>query len=135
MVEVLSRIFEDLIGRVSGPMSFRLLLQPGVATFLAIKAGLQDAREGHPAYFWAIVHDAAHRQQLLRDGWQSIAKVFAIAVVLDCVYQYLVLRWLYPGEALLVACVLAVIPYLLVRGPVTIIARARRRSAQKGPVA
>ena len=56
-------------------------------------------------------------------------------LVLDGVYQYLVLRWFYPGEALLVACVLAVIPYLLVRGPVTIIARARRRSAQKGPVA
>ena len=79
MVEVLSRIFEDLVGRVSGPMSFRLLLQPGVATFLAIKAGLQDAREGHPAYFWAIVHDAAHRRQLLKNGWKSIAKVFAVA--------------------------------------------------------
>ena len=134
MDELLSRIFEDLAGRVSGPMPFRLTLQPAIAMFLAIKAGLQDAREGHPAYFWALVHDAAHRQQLLKDGWKSIAKVFTIAAVLDGVYQYLALRWFYPGEALLVACVLAVIPYLLVRGPVNLLARARRRSARQGPV-
>lgn len=135
MDEVLSRIFEDLVGRVSGPMSFRLLLQPTVATYLAVRAGLQDAREGRAAYFWALVNDPAHRRQLLKDGWKSIAKVFTIAVVLDGVYQYLVLRWFYLGEALLVACLLAVVPYLLVRGPLNLVARVRRRSAQKGPVA
>lgn len=134
MDEGLSRIFGDLAGRVSGQMSFRLILQPAIAMFLAIKAGLQDAREGHPAYFWALVHDAAHRRQLLKDGWKSIAKVFTIAVVLDGVYQYLVLRWFYPGEALLVGFVLALVPYLAARGPVNVLARARRRSARQGPV-
>ena len=88
MDELLNRIGEDVIGRVTGPMSFRLVLQPAIATFLAIKAGLQDAREGRAAYFWALVHDAAHRRQLLQDGWKSIAKVFVIALVLDSVYQY-----------------------------------------------
>jgi hypothetical protein len=99
MDEILSRLIEDLVGRVRGPLSFRLILQPAIATFFAVRAGLQDAREGHPSYFWALANDAAHRRQLLKDGWKSIAKVFTIALVLDGVYQYMVLRWLYPGEA------------------------------------
>ncbi len=134
MDEVLSRLFEDLGGRLRGPLSFRLILQPAIATILAVRGGLQDAREGHPPYFWALVHDAAHRRQRLKGGRKSIAKVFAIALVLDGIYQYLVLRWFYPGEALLVACVLAVIPYLLVRGPDTFITPACRRSALQGSV-
>ena len=134
MDDILSRLSEDLVHRVSGPLSFRLILQPAIATFFAVRAGLQDAREGHPPYFWALVNDAAHRRQLLKGGWKSIAKVFTLALVLDGVYQYMVLRWFYPGEALLVACMLAVIPYLLVRGPLTFIARAGRRPAQQGPV-
>ena len=68
-------------------MSLRLILQPAMAAFFAIKDGLQDAREGHPAYFWALVNDAAHRRQLLKDGWKLIAKVFTIAAVLDGVYH------------------------------------------------
>jgi hypothetical protein len=34
------------------------------------------------------------------------------------VSQYLELRWFYPGEALLVAPILAVLPYFLLRGAV-----------------
>jgi peptidoglycan/LPS O-acetylase OafA/YrhL len=128
MDEVLSRFLEDLSGRVSGPMWFRLLLQPAMAMLFAIKDGLLDAREGHPAYFWALVTDAGHRRQMLKDGWKSIAKVFVIAVVLDAVYQYLALQWFYPGEALLVACLLALVPYLLVRGPINVVMRARRHT-------
>jgi hypothetical protein len=39
---------ENLIGRSEGPMTFRLILQPAMAVFLAIRAGLRDAREGKP---------------------------------------------------------------------------------------
>jgi hypothetical protein len=49
---------------------------------------------------------------------------------MDAIYQFIVLRWFYPGEALVTALVLAVLPYLFIRGPVTRIARRlRRRSA------
>ena len=47
------------------------------------------------------------------------------AIVIDVVYQFIVFRWFYPGEALVVAFVLAIVPYLLVRGPVNRIARNR----------
>jgi hypothetical protein len=46
-----------------------------------------------------------------------VAKVFTVAVVLDVIYQIIVLRWVYPGEALVVAFALAILPYLLLRGP------------------
>jgi hypothetical protein len=42
--------------------------------------------------------------------------VFLFALVLDGVYQFIVQRFIYPGEALLTAFILAILPYLIVRG-------------------
>lgn len=117
MEDILSRIWQDLGDRITGPMSLRLILQPAVATILAIRAGLQDARLGLPPYFWEVLTTGPEaRGRLLREGWQAIAKVFCLAVVLDLVYQIIVERWIYPAEALLVALLLACLPYLLFRG-------------------
>ena len=127
MEELLARVWENLGGRVGGPLSFRLLLQPAIATLLAIRAGLADAKAGRPAYFWAILTDPVHRREQLAEGWKAIAKVFVMAVVIDAVYQVVALRWIYPVEALLVAFILACVPYLLIRGPVNRIARIPRR--------
>ena len=60
---------------------------------------------------------------MLRDGWKSVGKVFVLALVLDAVYQVMVLRFVYPGEALVVALLLAIVPYLVLRGLVTRLAR------------
>jgi hypothetical protein len=124
MEDVLTRFFGNLIDRVGGPMSFRLVIQPAVAAFFAIKAGLEDAREGRPAYFWAILTDPGHRRSLLREGWKAVTKVFVMAIVIDAIYQFIQFRFFYPTEALVVAFVLAFVPYLLIRGPVGRIARA-----------
>lgn len=58
-----------------------------------------------------------------------MGKIFIIAVVNDLVEQLIIFRWFYPGEALLVAITLALIPYLLIRGPVNKIARFIRPGA------
>lgn len=42
------RFVEDPIDRVSGPMKFRLVLQPMMAALFAIRSGLADARAGKP---------------------------------------------------------------------------------------
>jgi hypothetical protein len=126
MDELLSRIWGDLAGRITGPMSFRLLLQPAVAAILAVRAGLQDARSQRPVYGWSILTDAVHRRELLREGWKAIAKVFVMAVLIDVVYQLIVSRWVYPFEVVLVAFLLACVPYLLIRGPVNRLMRPRR---------
>lgn len=123
MNDLLSRIVEDLVGRVSGPMKFRLILQPLMAALFAIRSGLKDAKEGKSPYFWAMFGDAQHRADMIRDGWKSVGRIFILGIVLDVIYQFIVLRRLYPVEALLVAAILALIPYLLLRGPVNRIAR------------
>ena len=125
MDDIWMRIVENLSDRVSGPMKFRLLLQPVMAAFFAVRPGLLDARTGKPPYFWSLVTDPAHRTDMLKDGWKSVGKVFLIALTLDVVYQIMVLKFVYPGEAILVAFVLAILPYLILRGLVTRIARKK----------
>jgi len=119
MDEILARIWENLGGRLGGPMKLRLLIQPLMVSFFAIRAGIQDARAGRPAFFWTVLSDPQSRSGLLRDGWKDITKVFTMAVVMDVVYQLIVERWVYLLESLIVAMVLAIIPYLMLRGPVT----------------
>ena len=125
MDDIWMRIVENMTDRVSGPLKFRLLVQPIMAAIFAIRSGLLDARTGKSPYFWALATDPAHRADMLRDGWKSIGKVFMIALVLDVVYQIIVLRFVYPGEAIVVALVLAILPYLILRGLVTRIARRK----------
>ena len=127
MDELFARIWENLGGRVGGPLTFRLILQPLVASILAIRAGIKDARDGRPAYFWAILTDAANRRDLLRDGWKSVAKVFTLAAIIDVVYQLIVFKWVYPLEVLILAFLLACLPYLAIRGPVNRLVSMFRR--------
>lgn len=117
------RFVENLVDRVTGPMKFRLLLQPLMAVIFAVMSGLKDAKAGKPPYFWALLTDPSHRREMIRDGWKSVGKVFVLALILDVVYQVIVLHFVYPGEAIVVALVLAIVPYLIVRGLVTRIAR------------
>jgi hypothetical protein len=134
MEELIARGWEGLVARVGGPMTFRLILQPLMATLLAVRAGLKDAREGRPPYFWTLITEPTQRADLLREGWQSTARVFILAVVMDFIYEWVVGRWFYPLETLLVAVVLAVVPYVLIRGPVNRIARSSSRlKASKSP--
>jgi hypothetical protein len=49
-----------------------------------------------------------------------------VSVALDIIYQLVFLRGLRPLQTFAVAMVLAIIPYLLLRGPVNRIARSMR---------
>jgi hypothetical protein len=104
-------------------MTFRLIIQPTMAAFFSIRAGLKDAHQGRVPYGWVILSDPTNRRHFLQDGWKDVAKVFVFAIVIDFAYQIMELRWFYPEEALIVAAVLALLPYLLLRGPVNRIAR------------
>ena len=128
--EFFFRTWQHLLARIGGPLSLRLAIQPTVSTILAIRAGLRDAREGRPPYFWTMLSNRNEWYRLLRDGWKDIGKVFVLAAVLDIVYQLIVHRWFYPIEALILSTLVAVIPYLLIRGPVNRIARRYRRSPE-----
>ena len=118
MDEILTRFMENLVGRVHGPMNFRMVIQPLMAVIFAFRDGRKDAREGKAAYAWALFTNPEHRRVMLRDGWKSVGRVFALALVLDAVYQGIALKWFYPLEAVVVATVLALVPYVLLRGPI-----------------
>ena len=123
--EILTRFWEQLIAQPSGPLAFRLILQPIMATILAIIDGLKDARSGRPPFLRTMMYDPSQRGAYLREGLKRVSRVIVFAFVMDAIYQYLVLHRFYPVEALVTVFVLAVLPYLLIRGPVDRIARRR----------
>lgn len=125
--DFLARHWQMLIGRFQGPLAFRFIMQPLAAVFIALRVAVRDAREGRPLYFfWPVFTDPVRRQELIHMAWKDVGKVFIVALVLDIVYELIVYSWIYPGQALIVAVSLAVIPYLLIRGPVTRILRRVR---------
>ena len=97
-------------------MWFRIILQPAMAVFFAVRAGRQDGLTGRSAYFWAILTSPEHRRDLLREGWKDVAKIFVMAVIIDIIYQIINLRWFYPHGSGDRSRVLAFVPYLLIRG-------------------
>ena len=120
------RIWTELVGRLTGPLTFRVILQPAMAVWLATRDGMMDARTGRPPYFWSIFHDAAERRHLLTEGWKHIRRVAVLGTVMDLIYQMLVFKGFRPLELVIVVCVLAILPYLLLRGPINrVVARWR----------
>jgi hypothetical protein len=134
MEEIFSRGWDELIARDSGPLHVRLVLQPLVATILAIRSGLNDARDGRPVFFWTLALKPAQRRSLLRHLWKDVGKLFLVACALDLVYQLLVLRWFYPVQTVIVATVLAIFPYLVFRGLANRLGRqiGAKKSEQEG---
>jgi hypothetical protein len=128
MDHIWARYITQMADRVTGPMKFRLVLQPAMAAFFAIRSGLADARAGKPPYFWALVSHPGARKDMLEAGWKDIGRVFILAVVLDAVYQIMELHFIYIGEALSVALILAIVPYLILRG---LVRRLARRNADR----
>lgn len=123
ILEMLNRGVEQLLGRAGGPLHFRLFVMPLVVTTLAIRAGLKDAKENQPAFLWAILTNPVERARLVRSAVKDIGRVFIVAVVLDTTYQLMVLRAFYPVQLLIIAVACAIVPYVLIRGPVTRLAR------------
>jgi len=108
-------------------MTFRVIIQPAVAVLFAIRAGLHDAREGQPPFLWTVFSNPGRRHELLRQARIDVGNVFIVALVLDSIYQVMVDSGIYAFELLLTATILALVPYVIVRGLVTRL--ARRQSA------
>jgi hypothetical protein len=123
MLEFIQELFGE---RAGGPMKLRLILQPAFAAIFAIRAGLKDAREARPAFFWAVLTTPGNRLALLRQGWGDVGKVFILATALDVAYQIVARTGVRVLESLLVASILAFVPYLLLRGSVNRIAARRQ---------
>jgi hypothetical protein len=124
--EVRDRFWHDLLERPSHLFRFRFILQPVMAGIAALHDGIADARKGRTPYFWALVTRSSRLLGRLEEGVISTDRVLLLGLVMDTIYQLIVLKTFYPAEAAIVAIVLAFIPYLLLRGPITRFALYRR---------
>jgi hypothetical protein len=121
--DIIGRGWENFLARPEGNLNFRFILQPSIAALIALRAGIKDAREHRPAYLWAVFTNPAHRSQLVHGGWKDMRTPFLIAVTLDAIYQTITHQAIYLLELLFTATLLALIPYVVLRGPVNRIAQ------------
>lgn len=127
MVDPFARMVESLARRVDGPLHFRLIVQPIVAAVMALRAGMRDERDGKPPFLWAVLLRTADHRELLGEAWRDLKNVLIIALTLDVIYQLIVHRWIYLLELAITVTALAVVPYILVRGPLNRILVLLRR--------
>ncbi len=127
--EAIAQEWEHFKARSRGPLRFRCVMQPTVASILAIRAGIRDARAGRHAYLWGAITSATDRKELLTGSLRHLLTPFVTAIVLDVIYQIILHRrkittgrTIHVLELIYTALVLAVVPYIILRGPVNRVA-------------
>jgi hypothetical protein len=133
LLGMIGRGWENFLARPNGSLSLRFYVQPTMASLLALRAGIQDARQGRQGYLWAILTRPERRLQLLHEGWRGAMTPFLLAIALDCIYQLMRVRFVYPLELLFTATLLALVPYALLRGPFNRLARLFLQAARAPP--
>jgi len=124
------RFFYDLIERPDGPMRFRFILQPAMAAIAAVREGRADAVAGRLPFFWAMLRKPEERMTRLHEALNATARIILLGIVMDVIYQHLVLKTFYPAEAAVTALTLGFLPYVIIRGLVARVARARASSPE-----
>ena len=115
-LEVLERIWHNMIGRTGGPMTFRFILQPVMATIAACLGGVKDA-------LWTVVNVPAKRAIRLNEAMIATARIILLGLIMDTIYQFIEFKQFHPAEAVIIALLLAFLPYVLVRGLTARVAR------------
>jgi hypothetical protein len=109
------RFLEDLPKRLTGPGRFRFILQPAVAIFLGIRAGISDAQARRAPYILGVLSDGKGRRALLKGAFEQLAVLIAMSILLEALSQFLILHAVFLGPALIVGPVLIALPYSLTR--------------------
>ena len=123
LFETIARGWENLLGRLDGPMSFRILMQPAMAAFFAIRAGIRDARENNPTFLGCALSNPRSWSPRMQQSWKDVGKVFIVAIILDSIYQIADHSGIFALELLITATLLALVPYMVLRDLVSRIAR------------
>lgn len=117
--DVFGRIWHNTIDRAGGPMTFRFILQPIMASIAALYDGMADARNGRSHYLWTVLTDPTKRLGRLREGVIATSRILLLGLTMDTIYQYIVFDTFHPAEAVIITLLLAFAPYVLLRGPVS----------------
>ena len=70
-----------------------------------------------------MLYKPRERTERLREALNATARIILLGLVMDGIYQVIVLKRFYPAEAVIVALLFAFVPYVIIRGPATRIAR------------
>ena len=123
ITDMVARGWENFVARPEGPLNLRFIIQPTLASIIALRAGLKDAKAGRPAYLWAVFTDSDYRRIFLHGGLKDLRIPIVVGTTLDVIYQIIIHRWVYPLELLFTVTLLVLVPYLILRGPMNRIAR------------
>jgi hypothetical protein len=121
--EVVMRIWQNMLDRTGGPFDFRFVLQPIMATMAALRDGIRDARMGRSPFLWTVLAVPAQRRERLDEALIATSRIILLGLAMDAVYQFVEFDIFHPAEAVIIALLLAFVPYLVLRGLVTRIAR------------
>jgi len=105
----------DIPKRLTGPGRFRFVLQPLMAIVLGVLGGLADARAGRPPYLQALILHRDKRRELLRSSFETVVNLLLMGILLDAIFQWVILGTSHPGAALVVGPVVIVLPYTVAR--------------------
>jgi len=129
LLDIFGRVWENLVERTEGPMNLRFFLQPVMSLIFATRAAIRDSKNGTVPYLWRFAFSKDQRKSIAKEGWKDVGKIFIIGTILDIIYQLVVIfgvkteSHFYPLESLIVAFLLAIIPYLFFRGPLNRVLR------------
>ena len=122
------RFFEDLPKRLAGPGRMRFLVQPTLAVLIGWKAGRTDANAGRPFFLRRLFGGGAGRAGVLVETLEGIGVLLLMGILMDSIFQWVLLGISYPGAALVIGPVLITVPYTATRS----LAGAIRRKAPAG---
>jgi hypothetical protein len=90
-IPIFRRIWYNLVAWPDAPMRFRFILQPLMVAIVAIRHGLHDARTGRSPYFWTMLGNPGERTERLNEGLNATARIVLLGLVMDALYQIIVL--------------------------------------------
>ena len=111
----------SVLAERTGPIQGPLLGYEGFTAFML--DGLKDGRTGRSPYFWTLLRNPRERIERLNEGLNATARIILLGLVMDAIYQIIVLKRFSPAEAVIVASLFAFVPYVIIRGPVVRIER------------
>jgi hypothetical protein len=127
-----SAFLEDIPKRLAGPGRFRFVMQPLTAIILGILNGLADARAGRPPYLYGVFLHRDLRKDLVKTGFSSIVNLLLMGILLDAVFQRIILGAVHPVPALIIGPFLIVGPYAVARALTNRLARlAKKQTTEK----
>jgi hypothetical protein len=118
---------EDIPRRLAGPGRFRFVMQPLMAVIFGVLNGLADARAGRLPYIYAMLFHPNLRGDLVKTGFSTIANLMLMGILLDAVFQWVILGVAHPGAALIIGPLLVVTPYVAARSLSNRLARPARK--------